>query len=109
MSQAFGPRAFPYNDSNRPLSMRIDHVCSRSQLELRDFHRFLSEKVTSETNGLSPEEALDEWRQVHPSAEAFEEDVTAIGEALGDLHEGDKGIPIEDFDRAFRLRHNIPA
>lgn len=77
--------------------------------ELRDFHRFLSEKVTSDPANLSPEEALDEWRRLHPSAEALDEDVAAIEEALADVEKGDRGIPFDDFDRDFRARHNIPA
>jgi hypothetical protein len=77
--------------------------------ELREFHRFLSEKVTAAATTLSPEEALDEWRRLHPSTEAIEEDAAAIQEALNDMNKGDKGIPFDDFDREFRARRNIPA
>jgi hypothetical protein len=75
--------------------------------ELRDFHRFLSEKVTSAAPVLSPEEALDEWRRLHPSTETAEEDFAAIQEALGDLEQGDKGLSFDDFDREFRRQGNI--
>jgi len=76
--------------------------------ELRDFHRFLTEKVGSEAADLSPEEALDEWRRLHPPADSSE-DAAAIREALEDLAKGDRGIPFDEFDREFRKRHNLPA
>ena len=76
--------------------------------ELREFHRFLTEKVDSAAVDLSPEEALDEWRRLHPPADASE-DAAAIREALDDLATGDRGIPFDQFDREFRKRHNLPA
>jgi hypothetical protein len=75
--------------------------------ELREFHRFLTEKVGSEAADLSPEEALDEWRRQNPPADA--DDEAAIREALDDLAAGDRGIPFDQFDREFRKRHNMPA
>jgi hypothetical protein len=52
---------------------------------------------------------LDEWRRLHPDAEASDEDVAAIQEALTDMANNDRGIPFEEFDRAFRKRHNLPG
>ena len=77
--------------------------------ELREFHRFLSDKVGGDVTDLSPEEALDAWRRLHPSTEAFAEDVAAIKEALDDMKNGERGIPFDQFDRDFRAQHNIPA
>ncbi len=77
--------------------------------ELHDFYRFLSDKLKGGPIDLSPEEALDEWRQDHPQTEAFDEDVAAILEALDDVANGDRGIPFDQFDRDFRKRHNLPA
>lgn len=77
--------------------------------ELREFHRFLTEKVGSQTTDLSPEEALDEWRRLHPQEEALDEDEAAIREALDDIAKGDRGIPFDQFDREFRKRHSFPA
>ena len=34
--------------------------------ELREFHRFLTDKLRVDGIDLSPEEALDEWRRLHP-------------------------------------------
>ncbi len=77
--------------------------------ELRNFHRFLSEKLSAEGIELSPEEALDEWRRQYPQTQATEEDVAAVQEALDDMAKGDRGMAFEEFDRDFRKRHGLPA
>ena len=82
---------------------------SKMAEELRDFHRFLGDKLSSDGIELSPEEVLDEWRRLHPQTQTFEEDVAAIQEALDDMAKGDRGIPFDQFDRDFRKRHNLPA
>ena len=76
--------------------------------ELDAFHRFVGEKLNNGGAAVSPEEALDEWRRLHPEAESGEEDLAAIQEALDDRAKGDEGIAFEDFDRAFRERHRLP-
>jgi hypothetical protein len=77
--------------------------------ELRDFHQFLAEKLKGGRIDWSPEEALDEWRRLHPDAQAPADDLAAIKEALADLAKGDRGVPFEEFDRDFRQRHNLPG
>ncbi len=77
--------------------------------ELRDFHQFLGEKLNGGPIDWSPEEALDEWRRLHPDDRAPADDLAAIQEALADLAKGDRGVPFEEFDRAFRQRHNLPG
>jgi hypothetical protein len=77
--------------------------------ELREFHRFLGDRIACNGVNPSPEEALDEWRRQNPSTLAASEDVAAIQEALADLAKGDRGIPFDEFDRDFRKRHNLPA
>jgi hypothetical protein len=76
--------------------------------ELRDFHRFVGEKLSNGDDVLSPEQALDEWRQLHPAAAGFEEDLAAIREALDDVAKGDHGMPFDDFDADFHKRHRLP-
>jgi hypothetical protein len=76
--------------------------------ELRDFHRFLSEKLSEPQVDWSPEEALDEWRRLHPE-QASGEEIAAIQEALTDMANGDQGMPFKEFDRDFRKRHNLPG
>jgi len=77
--------------------------------ELREFHRFLSEKLSDGRLNWSPEEALDEWRRLRPDSQAPDEEVAAIQEALTAMANGDQGIPFEAFDRDFRKRHNLPG
>ena len=77
--------------------------------ELRGFHRFLADKLSADNVNLSPEEALDEWRRLHPQTNALDEDVAAVREALEDMAKGDRGIPFDEFDSDFRRRHNLPA
>jgi hypothetical protein len=77
--------------------------------DLRRFHQFVAEKVSSGSDNLSPEEVLDQWRNLHPAPGATDPDeLAAIQEAVDDLEAGDKGIPFEDFDREFRARRNLP-
>lgn len=40
---------------------------------------------------------------------ARDEELAAIQEALDDMAQGDRGVPFEQFDRDFRLRHNLRA
>lgn len=76
--------------------------------DLRDFHRFVGEKVNNGELPRSPEEVLDEWRTLHPEAEAVEEDIAALQEAIADMENGDAGISFAEFDRDFRARRNLP-
>lgn len=76
-------------------------------IELREFHQFLSEKLSTENIVLSPEEALDEWRSTHSSQDDFGNDVAAVREALADMANGDVGAPLTEFDRNFRDRHGL--
>jgi hypothetical protein len=77
--------------------------------ELAQFHEFLAEKLSNGGSPLSPEEALDEWRAAHPSAELLADDYEAVEQALADMEAGDTGTPFEEFDRRFRAKHKLPA
>jgi hypothetical protein len=79
-----------------------------TQDELVNFHEFLSQKLRSSAARLSPEEVLDLWRAEHPVADDYASDAAALQEALADMEAGDRGIPLEEFDRKFRQRHSIP-
>jgi hypothetical protein len=76
--------------------------------DLRDFHRFVGEKVNHGGVSLSPEDVLDEWRNLHPAPQVVDDDTAAIQEAIDDMESGDRGISFEDFDREFRARHKLP-
>jgi hypothetical protein len=76
--------------------------------ELRDSHQFLGDKLKGAGIDWSPEEALDEWRRLHPATQTLQE-VAAIREAFDDVANGDRGIPFDEFDCDFKKRHNLPA
>ena len=82
-------------------------MATGTQGELPSFHDFLSQKLTSDAAQLSPEEALDLWREEHPTADNYSDNVAAVKEALVDMEAGDHGLPLEQFDRKFRQRHSI--
>ena len=84
-------------------------MTTQSVNELGDFHRFVTEKVHKGETALSPEQILDEWRILRPDPYAQEDEMAAIQEAIDDMDDGDDGVPIDEFDRNFRLRHNLPA
>jgi PHD/YefM family antitoxin component YafN of YafNO toxin-antitoxin module len=74
------------------------------QNELANFHAFIGQLLQSKQAILSPEQALDSWRDEHPPLEEDPETVEALREALEDFKAGDRGVTIEEFDRAFRER-----
>ena len=76
--------------------------------ELHDFHQFVGELVKSNSSAQSPEDAVQEWRALHPDSESAAIEAAAIQEAIDDLAAGDIGVPFEEFDRAFRARHQLP-
>jgi hypothetical protein len=73
--------------------------------ELAQFHQFVGAQIQS-GNTLSPEEALDLWRDQHPDI-AGEDATDDIGDALSDLAAGDSGISFDEFSREFRRRNQI--
>ncbi len=74
--------------------------------ELVRFQQFLGETLQRRTD-LSPEEALDLWRQQNPSIDDFESTILAIDEAIANMDAGHPGQPFDEFDREFRQRHGL--
>lgn len=72
-----------------------------SPSELQQFALFIQSKLQAGEANLSPEEALDQWREENPSDEEFEENVRAIQVALDRLDSGVRGIPIEALEQEF--------
>ena len=75
--------------------------------ELAQFHAFVGQQLQAGNPELSPEDALELWRDQH-SSEADEDATEAIREALEDMAAGDTGVPFEEFDREFRRQHQMP-
>jgi len=80
-----------------------------SAAELASFHRFIAERMVSGDADLSPEEALDLWRAQNPTSQEQAETIAAVREALAAYQAGDRGVPLEQFDRQFRERRNLGA
>lgn len=73
--------------------------------ELNRFNHFLTEQINLGAT-LSPEEALDAWRAENPPED--DDTVEVLREALAAMKAGDRGMPLEEFDRDFRQRHGLP-
>ncbi len=74
--------------------------------ELVRFQQFLGETLERSTD-LSPEEALDLWRQQNPATEDFDDTILALDEAIANRDAGHPGQPFDEFDREFRKRHGL--
>ncbi len=77
--------------------------------ELVRFQRFIAVSVETGEPFLTPEEALDLWRAQNPLPNDLEETKSAIEESLRDMEAGDRGMPLAEFDRKFRIQRDIPA
>ena len=75
--------------------------------ELRDFHRYLTEKLANGGAPSSPEAVLEEWREDHP--EIDEDEVAAIQEALDDMKNGDHGRPFDEVMAGLRAKYGLPS
>ncbi|HZZ78698.1 MAG TPA: hypothetical protein VFE62_09275 [Gemmataceae bacterium] len=75
--------------------------------ELREFHRFVGEKLKNGGARLTPEDVVEEWRDQHPEVE-FEDDSEAIQEAIDDMENGDKGRPFDEVMEELRTKYGLP-
>ncbi len=82
-------------------------MASHAENELSSFHHFVAIKLSEKSTDLSPEEALDLWREEHPLPDEDPNAVAAVEEAFHDMEAGDQGRPWEEFDREFRHRHGL--
>jgi hypothetical protein len=75
--------------------------------ELREFVSFAAGHLANGGSQLTPEEVLDLWRSEHPAEETLADSVEAIQRALEQADRGE-GVSLEEFDRRFRARHDLP-
>ncbi len=83
-----------------------------SHYELQQFHQFITDALAGSEPPPSPEEALDQWRSIHPSNNDdgddvdefndYDETVAAIQEALDDPR---PSVPWEVLKQELRARH----
>lgn len=74
--------------------------------ELAEFGQFVGELAKRTDASISPENALDQWRELHPER-LDDDDLAALAEAIEDMENGDRGVPFEDFLKNFRAAHGI--
>jgi hypothetical protein len=89
-------------------SPKIGARSTAMSLELAQFQQFIANQVATGST-ISPEEALDLWRQENPLQSTFEEDVLALRAALADLDAGERGIPLAEFEKEFRRRYGLAS
>ncbi len=75
--------------------------------ELQAFHRFLTDKLDQGGPRPSPEEVLDEWRDLNPDPEIDEVEVAAMQEALTDMANGDLGQPADEVLKEIRAEFGL--
>ena len=73
----------------------------------RAFRDFLDAKLTHSEASLPLDEALALWDYENRTDEEREDTIQAIREGLEDM-DARRTRPIEEFDREFRERHNLP-
>lgn len=76
--------------------------------ELLLFRDFIDKRLNNGSSDLSPEEALDIWRETHPEADEAEDTVTAIQEALDDMANGDRGRSADELIAEIRSQYRLP-
>jgi hypothetical protein len=77
--------------------------------ELSAFQAFLTEKLKTDGPRPSPEEAVDEWRDLHPEPEVDLDELAAIQEAIDDMVAGDCGRPIDEVLAEIRKNLGLPS
>jgi hypothetical protein len=82
-------------------------MVQRSSEELREFHRFVGTKLQQGGEALSPEDVLDEWRDLVPedfTPEDSADAIRAVREALAQMEAGDRGKPAREILEQLRAR-----
>lgn len=72
--------------------------------DLSAFVNFAECHLRDDGTGLTPEECLALFR----AQQASPQDIAAVREALDAMHRGDVGVALEEFDRRFREKNDIP-
>ena len=69
----------------------------------QDIDSFAQQKLAQAEGELSMDDIYDEWRIQHPPSE----DALAIKAALRDMHNGEKGRPLDEFLTELRAEKSI--
>jgi hypothetical protein len=76
--------------------------------ELTAFHSYVTEKLKTVGPRPSPEEVVDEWRDLHPEP-VDPDEVAAIQEAAEDMKNGDRGRPFDEVMAELRAKYSVPS
>jgi len=79
-----------------------------SSSDFSGFVQFAAAHLQAGTE-LTPEQAVEQWRAMHPSEDEAADLEAAIQESLDDMEAGEIGIPFEEFKREFRLRNGLTS
>lgn len=78
-----------------------------TEQDLRDFNRFVQQRLGTGDAEASLDELFDLWRQENPSDELQAENLAAIAASIDDFKRGERGTPAgshsEELRREFRL------
>lgn len=88
--------------------MSTDSTSHGAPSDLREFHAFIGERLKTQGDSLTPEDALDLWRDQYPVMEDAVSVRKAVRQALDDMANSDTGTTLEEFDRQFRAKHGLP-
>lgn len=75
--------------------------------DLESFHQYIGKRLAA-GEIVSPGEALELWLNENPQPEGYEQRVAALQRELDEIDAGVPGIPLDDYERRFRERHNLP-
>jgi hypothetical protein len=77
--------------------------------ELRQFYEFLGQRLQAGEADLSPEAALDLWRDEDSRSDEIDADaVRAIEEAIEGVRQGKPCKTLNEFERDFRAAKGLP-
>jgi predicted transcriptional regulator len=75
--------------------------------DLRAFKSFVDEKLSSEGDSLTLDEALTRWEYENRTDEERDVTLHAIRQGLADVEAG-RVRPFDEFDHEFRQMHGLP-
>ena len=78
-----------------------------SSTELEEFHRFVGDQLRQHVESLSPEVALELFRQQQMTAEELTSSTRAVERALAQADRGE-GVPLDEAMQGLREKHGLP-
>jgi len=70
------------------------------------FVQFAAAQLQAGTE-ITPEQAVEQWRAMHPSDDEMSDIEALVQEAIDDVAAGDKGIPFDDVLKEIEMRYGM--